>query len=324
MLQSNWWDYIDFTYDADGNRVKKVYDAGYWCECGDPELMMSGGGGDTLALESSISSPLPWDSAIASSTAEWMDPEGEGGAEAQAAAPGGLCVCRSKTTMLYVHTYDGRVVREYSDNQGTVARDYMWAGDKRVGVFEYGPFAQHFFITDHLGSTRQVLDATGQVKSKYDYFAYGGTRRAISSLNTKVRYTGKYLDDEAGLNQTYYGARYLDNGLLRFTSVDPLQAKYPGWSPYVYSACNPIRLKDPDGAGVAGYLIGLAAAVVSDLTLSVGTVNVSGELTSFGAVVVLGWSVDRSCRDVSHRLRDCTVGRSDLTPSTVPVSTEWF
>ena len=35
--------------------------------------------------------------------------------------------------------------------------------------------------------------------------------------------------------------------LGRWTSVDPMLAKYPGWSPYSYTRCNPLTLIDPDG-----------------------------------------------------------------------------
>ena len=58
--------------------------------------------------------------------------------------------------------------------------------------------------------------------------------------------TGKERDEETGYS--YYGARYYDpeiSGL--FLSVDPMANKYPGISPYVYCAWNPIVLTDPNG-----------------------------------------------------------------------------
>jgi RHS repeat-associated protein len=64
---------------------------------------------------------------------------------------------------------------------------------------------------------------------------------------TEMRYTGKEYDEEDGINQYYFGARFLHETMLRFTSVDPRAEKYPGLRPYVYAAANPVRNYDPDG-----------------------------------------------------------------------------
>jgi RHS repeat-associated protein len=79
-----------------------------------------------------------------------------------------------------------------------------------------------------------------------------------------MRYTGKELDDEE-IIQHYFGARYLDDATLRFTSIDPQEGKYPGWSPYSYALANPMRLVDSDGEFVilAPILAGLTAFVGS-------------------------------------------------------------
>jgi RHS repeat-associated protein len=45
----------------------------------------------------------------------------------------------------------------------------------------------------------------------------------------------------------YYGARHYDAKISVWLSVDPLAAKYPGWSPYNFTMNNPLNLADPDG-----------------------------------------------------------------------------
>ncbi|MDD6582278.1 MAG: hypothetical protein PUF10_06350 [Bacteroidales bacterium] len=42
-------------------------------------------------------------------------------------------------------------------------------------------------------------------------------------------------------------ARHYHPALSLWLSVDPMADKYPGVSPYVYCANNPVRLKDEDG-----------------------------------------------------------------------------
>jgi len=50
-----------------------------------------------------------------------------------------------------------------------------------------------------------------------------------------------------GLDMYDYSARYMESGIGRFTSVDPLAEKYYGISPYVYVGNNPITFTDPTG-----------------------------------------------------------------------------
>jgi len=61
------------------------------------------------------------------------------------------------------------------------------------------------------------------------------------------KYNGKELDRMHGLNMYDYSARFMEPGVGRFTTVDPLAEKYYSISPYVYCAGNPIKFTDPDG-----------------------------------------------------------------------------
>ena len=45
----------------------------------------------------------------------------------------------------------------------------------------------------------------------------------------------------------YYGARYYSAWLGRFVGVDPLQFKFPHFSPFAYGNDNPVRYTDPSG-----------------------------------------------------------------------------
>ena len=70
-------------------------------------------------------------------------------------------------------------------------------------------------------------------------------RVANNTYETRYTFSGKERDDETGYS--YFGARYYNSDLSIWLSVDPMADKYPGVSPYVYCANNPVRLVDPDG-----------------------------------------------------------------------------
>ena len=61
----------------------------------------------------------------------------------------------------------------------------------------------------------------------------------------QYKYVGKERDEETGLY--YYGARYYAAWIARFVSVDPLQHKYPHYTPYQYAGNKPITFIDLDG-----------------------------------------------------------------------------
>ncbi|MBR3557729.1 MAG: RHS repeat-associated core domain-containing protein [Bacteroidales bacterium] len=74
------------------------------------------------------------------------------------------------------------------------------------------------------------------------------------NLDQHPRFAGTYTfsakEKDAETGYSYFGSRYYSSDLSVWLSVDPMAAKYPSLSPYVYCADNPVRLVDPDGAEV--------------------------------------------------------------------------
>jgi len=104
--------------------------------------------------------------------------------------------------------------------------------------------------SNHLGTACLELDENADIISYEEYHPFGTTsyrsgRNQVDVSLKRYKYVGKERDEESGLY--YYGARYYADWLCRFVSVDPLQFKYPYYTPYQYAGNKPISYIDLDG-----------------------------------------------------------------------------
>jgi RHS repeat-associated protein len=113
---------------------------------------------------------------------------------------------------------------------------YIYAG-KRIASFQNNDY--HYYHDDNLGSHSVITDTSGSKVSEFSNYPFGET---LSSSNSKYQYTGKENDAETGLY--YYGARYYNSALGRFTQADPILRIN---SNYAYAANNPFKYNDPTG-----------------------------------------------------------------------------
>ncbi|AEA43723.1 RHS repeat-associated core domain protein [Fluviicola taffensis DSM 16823] len=136
------------------------------------------------------------------------------------------------------------------DQNGTV-KSYQTASGYAT---PNGSTASYFYqVKDWLGSQHITLNAAGTIQNAMDYYPYG---KVLPNRNTfatnhegyRYQYTGHERDGET--NYQYHGARYYDEDLARYMSVDPWADKYPAWSTYNYVMGNPIKFIDPTGKGV--------------------------------------------------------------------------
>ena len=109
--------------------------------------------------------------------------------------------------------------------------------------------AYRFYVRDHLGSVRVVLDDDGNVLQQLYYHPFGGVwGDAGTDIGLQPwKYSGKEYDHRDGLDLYDYGARLYDPAAVRWTSPDPLCEKYYHISPYAFCNNNPIKYVDPDG-----------------------------------------------------------------------------
>ena len=144
-------------------------------------------------------------------------------------------------TTYYLRGTGGSVLAEYSGQ--TLSAKYVYAGSRRIARVAGG--SQKYYLTDHLGSTRSLLDEEGTVTAAYDYWPYGKILATSGTDATHFRFTGHERDSESDLD--YMLARSYAYDIGRFLRPDPMQDKYPGISPYAYAANNPLKYVDPDG-----------------------------------------------------------------------------
>ena len=93
------------------------------------------------------------------------------------------------------------------------------------------------------------MTSGGALNTRQTYYPYGAKRMFDgSALPTDYTFTGQKSDDSTGL--MFYGARYYDTTLGRFTQADtiiPNVLDPQSWNRYAYVNNNPVRYIDPTG-----------------------------------------------------------------------------
>jgi len=102
-----------------------------------------------------------------------------------------------------------------------------------------------YYYQDQLGSTRGLLDGSGNTQATYTFDDYGNVTSKTGSATTPFGYAGQYTDPESGLQ--YLRARYYDPATAQFLTVDPIVGATG--QPYNYTAGGPLNATDPFGLG---------------------------------------------------------------------------
>jgi RHS repeat-associated protein len=176
-------------------------------------------------------------------------------------------------TTSYGYDGEGRRVTKATGNSTTV---YVYDGQGQLAA-EYATQASQspcgatcYMTADHLGSTRMLTDAAGNVVSLHDYLPFGeeieaGTGARSNAYyppdplaindGTTEKFTGKERDQETGLD--YFGARYLSAAQGRWTIPDWSESPEPvpyadlanpqTLNLYAHARNNPLARTDPDG-----------------------------------------------------------------------------
>ena len=110
----------------------------------------------------------------------------------------------------------------------------------------------HFFVTDHRGNVRVVVNDAGVVEQVNQFYPYGEAtdmgQTLPASVDNPYKWSGKEWDEDQGAYD--FGARMYSAADARWTTMDPLSEKYYHISPYAYCAGNPVNLVDPEGMDI--------------------------------------------------------------------------
>ena len=163
------------------------------------------------------------------------------------------------STITYSYTADGTKLRTVHTISGTTTqKDYCANvvyenGVQKLLLTEEGyvdlsssTLPYYYYLKDHQGNNRVVIDKNGDVKETNHYYPFDGVFASTDNVQP-YKYNGKVLDTKKGLNWYDYGARHYDATLGRWFVVDPLAEKYYALSPFVYCNNLPIRYIDPTG-----------------------------------------------------------------------------
>ncbi len=142
--------------------------------------------------------------------------------------------------------------------QVLMTRDWSGGHVYRNGALErieneYGYWADscyHYRIADYQGNVRAVISQNGVLEEVNGYYPYGGITGAPATGVQPLKYGGKELDRENGLDWLDSQARMYDPLIGRTPTQDPLAEKYYNLSPYLWCAGNPVNYVDFGGDSI--------------------------------------------------------------------------
>jgi RHS repeat-associated protein len=176
-----------------------------------------------------------------------------------------LVKVEENSTTIGEYIYDGKGRRLQSTENGETTT-CIYSGfsvlyeETSIGTaaYIYGPFGRlakkttisgesntFFYHIDHLGSTRLVTDASKNIVASITYHPFG--EPCTEEGSTRYVFNGKKEDTN---DLYYYGARYYDPHLGRFTTRDTQRGgvKNPqSLNRFTYCYNNPVCYLDPDG-----------------------------------------------------------------------------
>jgi RHS repeat-associated protein len=196
--------------------------------------------------------------------------------------------------------YDGAdVIRDLDASGGTIV-DYLNGPGIDNKLRQTASGGVSYFATDHLGTTRALVDASGGLTSTLNYDSFG--KLIGGSASTRYTYAGREIDSDTGL--MHYRARWYDPQAARFMSEDPIGFLGRDVNLYGYVKNSPLFYRDPSGlqrcdpivgailgagvGGPVGFIVGGLLGPPVGAALGGATFGIAGTFAEPGGGTVLG------------------------------------
>ena len=209
-------------------------------------------------------------------------------------------------------SYDGesRLVRIVDRLGGVITSDksYLWCGlarcverDNTNGAapvskkyFSQGVVANDerlHYVTDNLGSVRQLVRSDGHVRVQYAFDPYGNRTKVNGDAAADMSYASLFNHSATGLEMGVYRAFSAPRG--RWMNRDPIRER-GGINLYSYVAGNPISATDATGL-TPSYQTGYAGSLVKEWgerlsTRSEDEVLHTATMAGAGELIKVGWA----------------------------------
>ncbi len=147
--------------------------------------------------------------------------------------------------------YDGDNAYMDFNGSGTLTMRYLnGAGMDQRYAREDASGNVAWYITDNVGSVRELAETNGTVLDTITYSAFGTPTDSNAGAGDRFKFTGREWD--AGTGQYYYRARYYGPDVGQFTSQDPMGFAAGDTNVYRYVGDSPSNGNDPSGLAPPG------------------------------------------------------------------------
>ena len=154
---------------------------------------------------------------------------------------------------------------------GDVLQRFVYGSQGHVPDYMTTPEGTFAFVTDHLGSVRQVINAaTGEEVQRLGYDAFGQVLEDTNPGLQPFGFAGGLYDPETSLVR--FGARDYDASVGRWTAKDPISFAGGDTNLYGYVGQDPVNLIDPSGLFVQ-FIVPAVSGLIGGISTAVGYTN---------------------------------------------------